>query len=91
MAKEVTFQKYEFKFSHSNFRILKVCSVLSTLAIVADSSENANNSDKFVITGWNLLAQAIDRILFVLYVLIVFIFLGAYLGGATVIIDKFTK
>jgi hypothetical protein len=37
------------------------------------------------------LAQAIDRILFVLYVLIVFIFLGAYLGGATVIIDKFTK
>ena len=52
------------------------------------SSENVN---KFVITGWNLFAQATDRILFIIYLLIIFIVLGAYLGGASVIIDKFTK
>ena len=55
------------------------------------SDPSAESSNKFVITGWNLFAQAADRILFVIYVLIIFIFLGAYLGGATAIIDKFTK
>ena len=33
-------------------------------------------------TGWNLLAQALDRVLFVLYLLIIVIFMGSYLGGA---------
>jgi hypothetical protein len=29
--------------------------------------------------------------MFVVYVLIIFIFLGAYLGGASIILDKYTK
>ena len=42
-----------------------------------------------VATGWNLFAQAVDRIMFVLYTVIILIFLGAYLGGAAVAIDSF--
>lgn len=32
-------------------------------------------------SDWNLLSQAIDRILFILYLLIILIFLAAYVGG----------
>ena len=32
-------------------------------------------------TDWNLLSQAIDRILFILYLLIILIFLATYVGG----------
>jgi hypothetical protein len=34
-------------------------------------------------SGWNILAQAIDRILFLTYFLVIIIFLGAYLGGSS--------
>ena len=44
-----------------------------------------------LISGWNLLAQAVDRIMFVIYTIIIFVFLGAYIGGATTIIDNNTK
>jgi len=35
-------------------------------------------------SGWNLLAQALDRVLFVLYLLIIVIFMGAFFGGAAI-------
>ena len=34
-------------------------------------------------SGWNILAQAIDRILFLSYFFVIIIFLGTYLGGSS--------
>ena len=34
-------------------------------------------------SGWNLLCQAIDRVLFLSYLVIILIFIASYLGGAT--------
>ena len=33
-------------------------------------------------SGWNLLCQAIDRVLFISYLAIILIFIASYLGGA---------
>lgn len=35
-------------------------------------------------SGWNLLCQAIDRLLFIAFFAIIFIFIASYLGGAAV-------
>ena len=32
-------------------------------------------------SGWNLFAQAVDRIHFIAYFFVILIFMGAYLGG----------
>ena len=48
------------------------------------TKDNSNNSTKASAkpnSDWNLLTQAIDRILFILYLLIILIFLAAYVGG----------
>ena len=48
------------------------------------TKNNTNNSTKVPSkpnSDWNLLTQAIDRILFILYLLIILIFLAAYVGG----------
>ena len=36
-----------------------------------------------VLTGWNLLAQAVDRVVFLIYLFIVLIFMATYIGKAT--------
>ena len=52
-----------------------------------DSESGANMSSsagaKKIITGWNLLAQVVDRITFILYFLIVLIFMATYIGKST--------
>jgi len=48
------------------------------------ASANDVSGDKKVVdsTGWSLITQAIDRIMFAFYLLVIIIFLGVYLGGA---------
>ena len=36
-----------------------------------------------IITGWNLLAQVVDRIAFLLYFFIILIFMATYIGKST--------
>ncbi len=43
---------------------------------------SGSSSNEF--SGWNLLCQAIDRILFAAYFAIILIFIASYLGGAAV-------
>ena len=50
----------------------------------SEATENSVASKKPTIkpnSDWNLLSQAIDRILFIIYLLIVLIFLATYIGG----------
>ena len=35
-------------------------------------------------SDWNLLAQAIDRVLFIAYIIIILIYMMVYIGGASV-------
>ena len=46
------------------------------------SSSLSGSSTGF--SGWNLLCQAIDRVLFISYLAIILIFIASYLGGAAV-------
>ena len=48
----------------------------------ASSSANAIMQKRSVSSDWNLLSQAFDRFLFVIYTLIILIFLATYVGGA---------
>ena len=48
----------------------------------AQSSSLSGSSTGF--SGWNLLCQAIDRVLFISYLAIILIFIASYLGGAAV-------
>ncbi len=52
----------------------------SSTAIKDEPSNSSCTLGKF--SGWNLLCQAIDRILFISYLAIIFIFIASYLGGA---------
>ena len=38
---------------------------------------------KKIITGWNLLAQVVDRVAFILYFFIILIFMATYIGKST--------
>ncbi len=49
---------------------------------IASSNDASGKKAAMDTTGWSLITQAVDRIMFVLYLLIIIIFLGAYLGGA---------
>ena len=49
---------------------------------IASSNDASGKKAAVDTTGWSLITQAVDRIMFVLYLLIIIIFLGAYLGGA---------
>ena len=42
--------------------------------------EQSRKKDEF--SGWNLLCQAIDRVLFITYLVIILLFIASYLGGA---------
>ena len=46
------------------------------------SANDVAGEKKIDSAGWCLITQAIDRIMFALYLLIIIIFLGMYLGGA---------
>ena len=46
------------------------------------SANDVSGDKKVDSTGWSLITQAIDRIMFAFYLLIIVIFLGVYLGGA---------
>ena len=52
-------------------------------AAVANSSSTLNPTTRSmsVASDWSLLAQALDRIFFTIYILIIFIFLATYVGG----------
>ena len=52
---------------------------------------NAIMQKKSVSSDWNLLAQAFDRILFVIYTLIILIFLGTYVGSAKSVAAQWDK
>ena len=41
------------------------------------------SSSSKVISGWNLLAQVVDRLAFILYFFIILIFMGTYIGKST--------
>jgi len=45
--------------------------------------ETGGGSGRKELTGWNLLAQAVDRVVFLLYLFIVLIFMATYIGKAT--------
>ena len=49
-----------------------------------EATEKSNASTKPTLkpnSDWNLISQAIDRILFLIYLIIILIFLAAYIGG----------
>ena len=46
------------------------------------STNDVTGEKKVDPSGWSLITQAIDRIMFALYLLIIIIFLCVYLGGA---------
>ena len=46
------------------------------------AAETAAPASK-LISGWNLLAQVVDRIAFLLYFLVTLIFMATYIGQAT--------
>ena len=52
----------------------------------ADSLSRGTSSlmGKNGFSGWDLLCQAIDRVLFISYLAIILIFIASYLGGAAV-------
>ena len=50
----------------------------SSLAPQSDQAKTEKNGN----SGWILLCQAIDRILFISYLAIILIFIASYLGGA---------
>ena len=54
----------------------------TTINAETASEPQANPTPQPAGSGWNLLVQAIDRILFVVYLLIMCIYFLAYIGGA---------
>ena len=52
------------------------------------SANDVSGDKKVDSTGWSLIAQAIDRVMFAFYLLVIIIFLGVYLGGAGAGIQK---
>ena len=46
-----------------------------------NSTTNPTTKPTLASSDWNLLSQAIDRALFVVYILIILIFLATYVGG----------
>ena len=53
----------------------------STTGANSTSTANPISKSTSAASDWALLSQAIDRILFVVYTLIILIFLAAYVGG----------
>ena len=61
-------------------------------AAAAASNTNEEKSstslEKNGFSGWNLLCQAIDRLLFIAYLAIILIFMASYLGGAAIALSN---
>jgi len=47
-----------------------------------ERTEEGTSKKKPEFTGWNLLAQAVDRVCFIVYVFIIVCFMCSYIGGA---------
>ena len=57
-----------------------------TAAAASNTNEEKSSTslEKNGFSGWNLLCQAIDRLLFIAYLAIILIFMASYLGGAAI-------
>ena len=69
-----------------SFDVEAMCNEVTSNKSANGSESNANSSATAKPSvkpnsDWNLLSQAIDRILFVFYLLIILIFLATYIGG----------
>ena len=63
----------------------------STAASAASNTNEEKSStslEKNGFSGWNLLCQAIDRLLFIAYLAIILIFMASYLGGAAIVLNS---
>ena len=49
-----------------------------------NEEKSSTSLEKNGFSGWNLLCQAIDRLLFIAYLAIILIFMASYLGGAAI-------
>ena len=62
----------------------EVASSKTTPGNDSEAAEKSTTSTKPTLkpnSDWNLLSQAIDRLLFIIYLLIILIFMAAYIGG----------
>ena len=50
-----------------------------------NDTKESSSSEKPKFSGWNLLAQAIDRILFITYLLIIFLFMASCIGKSAMV------
>ena len=53
-----------------------------------NEEKSSTSLEKNGFSGWNLLCQAIDRLLFIAYLAIVLIFMASYLGGAAIVLNS---
>ena len=53
-------------------------------AVNTNEEKSSTSLEKNGFSGWNLLCQAIDRLLFIAYLAIILIFMASYLGGAAI-------
>ena len=67
----------------------RMSSSTETAAAVNTNEEKSSTSlEKNGFSGWNLLCQAIDRLLFIAYLAIILIFMASYLGGAAIALSN---
>lgn len=61
-----------------------------TAAAASNTNEEKSSTslEKNGFSGWNLLCQAIDRLLFIAYLAIILIFMASYLGGAAIALSN---
>ena len=53
-----------------------------------NEEKSSTSLEKNGFSGWNLLCQAIDRLLFIAYLAIILIFMASYLGGAAIVLNS---
>ena len=53
-----------------------------------NEEKSSTSLEKNGFSGWNLLCQAIDRLLFIAYLAIILIFMASYLGGAAIALSN---
>ena len=62
----------------------RMSSSTETAAGNTNEEKSSTSLEKNGFSGWNLLCQAIDRLLFIAYLAIILIFMASYLGGAAI-------
>ena len=62
----------------------------SSTETAANTNEEKSSTslEKNGFSGWNLLCQAIDRLLVIAYLAIILIFMASYLGGAAIALSN---